>query len=102
MSVYRAEQLSCCGYFNATAQGAFTVQTGFCAPGGAGVANNGLANPCVTPIGLFAESAKLSVPHLGVFVTDLLVLPCSYLLENVFTTARPPPLPALLGPPAHG
>lgn len=48
-------QLSCCGYFNATTQGLFAVQTGFCAPGGAGVANSGVANPCVTPIVSFAE-----------------------------------------------
>ena len=50
-----AVQLSCCGYFNATAEGLFTVQTGFCAPGGAGVANAGVANPCITTIILFAE-----------------------------------------------
>ncbi|KAH8921030.1 tetraspanin Pls1 family [Atractiella rhizophila] len=53
------DTLKCCGYFNATSQGSFSVATGFCA----NVANV-TANPCVTPITNFAD----------------------YTLNNIFTT----------------
>lgn len=73
------DSLQCCGYWNATAAGSFTVNTGFCAN-----VQNVTADPCVTPITSFADTLLNDIfsTIFGFMAVQVLLFLCTICVIN--------------------